>query len=313
LRKAPLILLLLFALCISACSANQVSNSSVEEQVQVVTTIYPLADLIRQLGGDRVTVTYLLPAGASPHTFEPTIEQARQVAAAQLFVYIGAGLDQWALKLAEAGSSDLVILDLSSQVSLKQHDQDVHDHDDDYEHSDSHDHTGNIDPHFWLDPVLVKEEVLPALEAALVEIMPEETKYFSDRMVVYQAELNSLDHEIHETTATFNKDSFISFHSAWQYFAGRYDLDQLAVVASFPGQEPSAGWVTELVEIIEEHDVGAILVEPQFSSALAENIAGETGMKVLIVDPLGGENIPGRDTYLNLMRYNLEIFRLALQ
>jgi zinc transport system substrate-binding protein len=306
-RNSLLTLLLLSALIIGACSANQVSEKPFADQVQVVATIYPLADLIRQLGGDRVMVTYLLPAGASPHTFEPTTDQARQVADARLFVYIGAGLDQWALKLAEAGTSDLVTLDLSAQVSLHQHDQYSHDYGND------HDHAGTTDPHFWLDPVLVKEQIMPALEAALADIMPNEKAYFSDRMVAYQEELDSLDREIDETTASFSKDSFISFHSAWQYFARRYDLHELAVVASFPGQEPSAGWVAELVEMIEEHEVGAILVEPQFSTALAESIADEAGIQVLTVDPLGGENSIGRQTYLDLMRYNLEVFREALQ
>jgi zinc transport system substrate-binding protein len=287
------VILLLFI--IFGCSAEQPLELDTEEPIKVVTTIYPLADMIRQLGGDQVAVTYLLPAGASPHTYEPTTEQARQVADAALFVYIGSGLDDWASKLAEAGNTELLTLDLSANLTLLEGSDCGHDHD----------HYGSSDPHFWLDPLLVSKQLLPLLQEKLTEIRPGQQAVFSERMADYQAELSALNLEITEAVASFEHRDFISFHSAWQYFAARYDLHELAVFASFPGQEPSAGWIAELLKIIAEHDVGAILVEPQFSAVLAEGIAGDAGIKVLTVDPLGGENIPGRQTYLELMRFNL--------
>lgn len=332
-----IILLMLFCLLMVitlGCSSEEVPETVSGEPIKVVTTIFPLADLIGQLGGDQVSVSHLLPTGASPHTYEPTTDQARQVADARLFVYVGAGLDDWAVKLAETGSRDLPVLELARSINLLEID-DCDDHDsedqagfdycceydsvvpeadddDDHDQDCDHDHSGTGDPHFWLDPNLVSNQLLPGIYAELCVIAPELQPYFYDNLINLQAELNSLDQEIEEHLSAAGKNDFISFHSAWQYFSKRYGLHELAVVASFPGQEPSAGWIAELIEIIKEHNVGAILVEPQFSGALAAAIAAETGIKVLTVDPLGGENLPDRGSYQALMRYNLNVFREAL-
>jgi zinc transport system substrate-binding protein len=301
-----LLLLSLPAALMIGCSRAEIPETASAEPIIIVTTIFPLADLIKDLGGDRVEVSYLLPTGASPHTFEPTTEQARQVADARLFVYVGAGLDDWALKLSEIGSGELKVLELAHDVELLEgHDCDDHEH--------GHDHEHQADPHFWLDPILVSNQLLPRIYEELCLIAPELQPLFDQNLIAIQGKLTALDQEITTTLASTNRKDFIAFHSAWHYFAARYGLNELAVVASFPGQEPSAGWIAELIEIINEHDVGAILVEPQFSQNLATAIAAETGIKILTVDPLGGENLPDRGSYLDLMRYNLIIFFEALQ
>jgi zinc transport system substrate-binding protein len=299
-----LLLLSLLAALMIGCSRADVPETVSAEPVSIVTTIFPLADLIKALGGDRVEVSYLLPTGVSPHTFEPTTEQARQVADARLFVYVGAGLDDWALKLTETGSGKLTVLELAHYVELLEG-HDCEDH--------GHDHEHQTDPHFWLDPILVSNQLLPRIYEELCLIAPEFQPFFDQNLSAVQGELTALDQEITTRFAATDRKDFIAFHSAWHYFAARYDLNELAVVASFPGQEPSAGWIAELIEIINEHNVGAILVEPQFSKNLATAIAAETGIKVLTVDPLGGENLPDRGSYLDLMRYNLKIFYEALQ
>lgn len=300
--RLALLLLGLLAVLMAGCSSEEIPETFSEEPINVVTTIFPLADLIKELGGDRVEVSYLLPTGASPHTFEPTTEQARLVANARLFVYVGAGLDDWAFKLAETGSGNLTVLELAHYVELLE----VHDCDD-------HGHDHQADPHFWLDPILVSSQLLPRINDELCLIAPELQPLLDENLNAIQGELTALDKEIETKLAATDRKEFIAFHSAWHYFAARYGLNELAVVASFPGQEPSAGWIAELIEIINEHDVGAMLVEPQFSHNLATAIAAETGIKVLTVDPLGGDNLPDRGSYLDLMRYNLNIFNEALQ
>jgi zinc transport system substrate-binding protein len=302
--RLALLLLILPAVLMAGCRSEEIPETVSAEPINIVTTIFPLADLIGQLGGNGVEVSYLLPTGASPHTFEPTTDQARQVADARLFVYVGAGLDDWALKLAESGSGKLTVLELAHYVELKKGD-DCDDHD--------HEHDHQADPHFWLDPILVSTQLLPGIYDQLCLIAPELQPLFKENLNAIQGELTALDQEITTQLAAADKKDFIAFHSAWHYFAARYGLHELAVVASFPGQEPSAGWIAELIEIINEHNVGAILVEPQFSQNLATAIAAETGIKVLTVDPLGGENLPDRDTYQGLMRFNLKVFREALQ
>jgi zinc transport system substrate-binding protein len=330
--KSILLVILVAVLLFTIPGCDNAGPQPSEEisAITVVTTIFPLADMAEELGGDKVNVHYLLPPGASPHTFEPTVEQARLVSEADLFIFIGAGLDDWAVRLAESAGPGLILLDLSSNTSLLQaaayqdlehsgdaednHDHDNHAHDneeehltgDDDHHSD-HDHGPN-DPHFWLDPVIVRDVIAPAIAGSLSLLAPDDKAYFKELLESYGQELNMLHEEIESNLATVQNRRFIAFHSAWQYFAHRYNLEEIAVIALFPGQEPSAGWMAELIELAEEKSVTAIFSEAQFPPALAKRIAEESGLNLLELDPLGGPNLEGRDSYLALMRYNLNMF-----
>lgn len=292
-----------------------------DQTISVVTTIYPFADFVRQVGGEKVKVVYLLTGGASPHTYEPTVEQARLVNEAQLFIYCGAGLDDWAVGLAEAAGPDLILLDLSTKVQLldsalynRPGESEHHEEDEHLEDADDHEHEhGPADPHYWLDPLIVRDSIVPAIHEELLRLNPADEEYFNDNLEQYRNELTLLHKEIASAALAFRRSNFVAFHSAWQYFAQRYSLREVAVIADFPGQEPSAGWLVELVGLIHREDVAAIFAEPQFSAALAESIARDSGVPVVIVDPLGGDDLPGRESYLKMMRFNLDLFRSAME
>ena len=83
------------------------------------------------------------------------------------------------------------------------------------------------DPHFWLDPVLVKDKVAPLLAERLSRLKPEQENYFAGNLKTFQAALEELDEEIRATVAGFSQTGFISYHSAWNYFAGRYRLQEI--------------------------------------------------------------------------------------
>jgi zinc transport system substrate-binding protein len=314
-----LILISVSLVCGCVAGDNQVEND--DQTMTVVTTIYPFADFIRQVGGEKVNVVYLLTGGASPHTYEPTVEQARLVSEAQLFIYCGAGLDDWAVGLAEAAGPDLILLDLSTKVQLldsalynRPDESEHHEENEHHEDADDHEHDhGPADPHYWLDPLIVRDSIIPAIHEELLQLNPTDEEYFNNNLEQYRNELTLLHEEIASAALVFRRDNFIAFHSAWQYFARRYNLREVAVIADFPGQEPSAGWLVELVELIQREDVAAIFAEPQFSAALAESIARDSGVPVVVVDPLGGDDLPGRESYLKMMRFNLDLFRSAME
>ncbi len=307
-----LLTIILLISLISGCAASDAEQIEDETGLQVVTTIFPLSDIIKQLGGDLVNVHYILPAGASPHTYEPTVEQARLVNDADLFVYVGAGLDNWAVGLAETAGHELLLLDLSEKVPLLEStsynlDEEEWNHLDEHEIEDNHNHEhGPVDPHIWLDPLLVRDLLSPSISAALIALAPEEEINFKQNLVIFQSKLSDLHHGIEHSLSALPDNKFISFHSAWRYFAARYNLQEIAVIARSPGQEPSAGWLAELVELIKAENVSAIFAEPQFSTNLADRIAEESGIEVLLLDPIGSEDISGKDSYITLMLYNLD-------
>lgn len=329
------IMIFIMVFSFTGCASDKAEINGEDSDLKIVTTIYPLADIAGRLGGDKVHVSYLLPAGSSPHTYEPTVEQARLMEQADLIIYVGANLDNWAVRMTDAIDPGLNTINISEKVDLidaadyfRFEEEEVdHDCDHNNEHSctdceDHHDHAnhdycchdhGPEDPHFWLDPLLVRDVICPAIHEKLIELKPESKDYFNRSYEEYLQELTALDEKINDAVANFSRTKFIAFHSAWQYFAGRYGLEEVAVIAQFPGQEPSAGWVAELTELIREEEIGAIFTEPQFSSALAERIAEESGAEVMIIDPLGGEGVPGRESYLELMRFNLSAFKEAME
>lgn len=269
--------------------------------IPVVVTIHPLNSIVKAVGGPLVRVETLLPPGASPHTFEPRPAHVRAVAEARLVVAVGAGLDDWVLALARSAKNARILL-ASEPVIAAGMGRPFDEHDDAHGHSH-----GEIDPHVWLDPMVVKEAIAPAIAEALIQALPEHRRTIESQLQRFQQELDQLDAWIRERLASVGTGAFISYHAAWGYFADRYGLEHAASVAGFPGQEPSARWIAQVVQLARERGIKVVFAEPQLSPKAAETIAREIQGQVLLLDPLGGPGLAGRENYIDLMRYNTEM------
>ncbi len=276
------------------------------ERIPVVVSIYPLLDMVRQVGGERVQADFMVPPGASPHTFEPKPSDMMKVHEARIFVIIGAGLEFWAEKvIRSAGKGDLKVLVLSKGLPL-------------IYGEDSHDeHRGlqgrkTADPHVWLDPVLAKEMV-NAIAAELAAMDPSHGRYFGENAERFRREIDGLNASIADKVRSFRTREYVTFHPAWNYFSRRYGLTVAGVIEESPGKEPSPKHIARLVNEIRRSGARVVFAEPQFSPKIAEVIAKEAGAKVLFLDPNGGPGLQGRDTYLGLMRYNLSVLEEAMR
>lgn len=277
------------------------------ERIRVVATIFPLADVARNVGGDAVEVTCLLPPGTSPHTFEPRPGEVQAVSRAHIFLSVGAGLDDWAAKLAEAAPGAVRVVATRGMKLLA---------------PAEHGHGGGGgsdgregaagDPHVWLDPLVVRDVIAPAICEALATVDPARAGTYRGNLDRYQEELSTLDREIRDRVACFRHRQIVTFHPAWAYFARQYGLEQVAVLVESPGKEPPARWLGEVADTMKRLGIDVVFAEPQFNPALAEAVARELGGTVRFLDPLGGEGIPGRDSYLALMRYNLGVLAETL-
>ncbi len=266
--------------------------------MKVVASIYPIGDMVKEVGGDRVEVRVLLPPGASPHVFEPTVGMAKALSEAKLFFEVGAGLEFWAARLVKATNENIRIVILSRGMKLLR--EEAH-------HGDEHE---MANPHVWLDPVLAIEMV-KKIEKALEEADVHGVESYRRHSAAYIAKLQSLDGEIRKTVSTFRIRNFVSFHPAWDYFAMRYGLKSVGVIEESPGKEPSPKKLEEIVKAIKDFHIRAVFAEPQLNPKAAEVIAHQAGVRVILLDPEGG--LPGRETYLGLMKYNLERMKEAMQ
>ena len=254
--------------------------------VHVAASIPPLADMSRQIGGERVTVALLVPPGSSVHTYEPTPRQVQFVATADVLLLNGVNLEFWAPKVvAAANNPELVVVQTADGLPILQQGG-----------------GGGGNPHVWLDPANAIHQAEKTRDA-LIAVDPEHRGLYQANADRYVAELRQLDQEIKAETATWSHHRFIGFHAAWVYFAERYGLEQVAAVEEFPGKEPSPEYLAQIVQLIAQHDVPVVFAEPQLPPRAAETVAGEAGVKVIVLDPLGG--VAGRDSYVELMRHNL--------
>jgi len=276
-----------------------------KEQIPVVVSIYPLKDMVEHVGGDRVHVDFMVPPGASPHTFEPKPSDMMKVHNAKLFVIVGAGLEFWAGKtIRSAGGRGLKVLTLSDGLPLL-YGTDSHDED--------HRSQGrSADPHVWLDPQLAKEMV-NSIARGLIELDPSHERYFRENAERFKTEIDRLDAFIAAKIGTFRIKEYVTFHSAWNYFSRRYALRVLGVIEESPGKEPSPKHIARLVNEVKRSGTRVVFAEPQFSPKIAEVIARETGARVLFLDPNGGPGLRGRDSYIGLMRYNLSVLEEAMK
>lgn len=175
----------------------------------------------------------------------------------------------------------------------KEHGHDKHDEHDDHEehghdkhdeHDDhkDHDHSG-LDPHVWLDPVLVKTQSKNILDA-LVKHDPKNAKFYKANYKEFVKELDALDHEIHEILEPYEHKEFMVFHPSWGYFAKRYHLEQLAIEVQ--GKEPKPNELIELIEDAKKHNIKIVFVAPQFSVKSAKTISKSINGTVTIINPL---------------------------
>ncbi|MEZ4530135.1 MAG: zinc ABC transporter substrate-binding protein [Thermomicrobiales bacterium] len=284
-------------------SALPVVESRADGALKISTSTSILADLARQIGGERVEVTSILPANADPHDFEPSPDDVIEIEDADLIVLHGLQLDTWADSLIESAQTDAPVVVATVGIETIGGDHEGGDHDE-----EDHDHDFDMgDPHVWFDPMRAKQ-MAANIRDGLAALDPDGATGYQERYEAYAAELDRLDHDIRERIELIPEDRriMVTNHDALAYYAERYGLTIVGTV--IPGldsrTEPSAKDVVALIERVEESGVSVIFAENTVDPALAESLAADTGIRVapdLYTDSLGDEG-SGADTYIGLMQ-----------
>jgi len=282
---------------LAACTPS--GSPTPDTAVQVVATTTVFANLVTQVGGQRISVRSLVPAGGEPHTFDPRPSDVTAVADADLLVMNGLDLDDWVVDLVSEAGSDARILRLGEDLPEAEY---------------ITDEEGSLNPHLWLDVTYARAYV-DRIADALAEADPDGADGYRQRAAGYDAELADLDAYARDTLAAIpvERRRVASSHEAFPYFVRAYGLEVVGVVIAAPGQDPSAGAVTALIDTIRASGALAILSEIQFPSDLVEQIAAETGVAVvadLYSDSLG--DAPG-DSYLGMIRWDVDRIAEALR
>jgi zinc transport system substrate-binding protein len=303
-KRIILLITFLIGIGVAITFAVKQSTTPTTNKLSVATSFYPLYDFAQAVGGDKVQVTNMTPAGAEPHDFEPGARQLAQAQKSAVFIYNGSSFEPWTTKFVK--DYDGVSIKSNSGISLHAVSADDHE-------AEAHDHD-QTDPHFWLDPVLA-QQMVRTIRDGLSKAQPNDAAYFSGRAQAYIEKLQQLDADYQSRLEHCQQDTVVVSHSALGYLAARYHFNAQAIAGLSPDSEPSAAKIAEIANLVRQKNIHYILFETLVSPRIADTIAQETGAQTAVFNPLEGlthdEQKQGLN-YLSVQRDNLATLRTAL-
>jgi ABC-type Zn uptake system ZnuABC Zn-binding protein ZnuA len=275
--------------------------------LRVVTTVAPVTDLVRQVGGDVIHLHSLVPAGVSSHTFHPTPGDVQYLAQADLVILNGLNLEAGVEKLWRCcGNPRAMLLKLADQTVPQ----------DEWITASAVAAQGTANPHLWVDVDYARRYV-ELIRDRLCALDPAHAERYRDHAARTLDTLTHLDRCIARVIATIPAEQrlLVTYHDAWPYFARRYGLTVVKVVQPSNFAEPSPREVARVVDLLRQSQVPAIFSSEIFPSAVPEKIAREAG--VPRVEVLYDEILPGavgesQHSYQGMMQRNVTTIVAAL-
>jgi zinc transport system substrate-binding protein len=324
-RKRLVVILFLCCLSIVAASCKKAEVKPAAAGLQVVTTLFPLYDFARAIGGGKAQVTMLLPPGVEPHTFEPRPEDMIRISRSGLFIYTSKYMEPWAEKIITGiDSKTLRVVNAGERVSYRsgvREDEHEHGHEGEGEQAHGHEHGHNhgqkgMDPHIWLDftnAALMVDTILDGFIAA----DPGNAVLYRQNADALKKRLIALDERYRKELSTCSTRKLLhGGHYTFGYLALRYDLEYHALSGISSDSEPSAVRMAALVREIRSSGATYLFAEELLSPRLTETLAQEAGVGVLMLH--GAHNLSRDDqarnvTFFALMERNLEQLQKGLQ
>ena len=330
-----LFLLSIVAVILAACGGDDNATTDKEttestNKLSIYTTVYPLQYFAERIGGEYVDVSSIYPPGANEHTLKKKKKDMMTLADADMFFYIGLGLEGFVEKAKNTLANENVKLvataDHVSEEKLHISTGHVHaeDEEDDHGHEEHEeeasdlliDHSGHgHDSHVWLSPV-ISQDLAAVIKDELVAAMPEQEALFTENYEALVAELEELHAKLESMAAQTTQKTFFVSHAAFGYIAGHYGFSQVPVAGLNSQSEPSQKELTKIVDLAKKENIQYIFFEQNVSSNLTEVIQNEVGADSLILHNLSvltTDDIKNGETYFTLMEKNMEALKTALQ
>lgn len=318
-----------------------------ESKLSVVATIFPQYDFVREIAGDKVDLTMLLPPGSECHSFEPSSQDIIKVKECDLFIYVGGGGDEWAEELLASfegeGPRAIALCDfvtpqlertVEGMETAHTHEEDDHIHEDghthsedenhaDHDHEEDHGHAAeepathsHYDEHVWTSPVMAGQ-IASGISEVLAEMDGANAALYAANTGAYLAKLDELDAAFAEAVQTAARKTILfGDRFPFAYLADEYGLEYYAAFSGCSTQtNASAGTIAFLVDKVREENLPVVFTIELSSGEIAGAIAGETGAKVRQLHSCHNvtrEELENGATYINLMEQNLQTLKEAL-
>lgn len=302
-RRFGLISALLAAAVLAGCSSGggAPQPAAASGKVRVATSFYPVYEFTQAVGGDRVEVTNLVPAGVEPHDWEPTSKDMKLLNQSRVIVYNGAGMEHWIEKtLKSLDKGQQILVETTRGLDLMKGEGEE---------------GAEWDPHVWLDPALAAKQV-ELIRDALSQADPAGKETYAANAAAYTAKLQQLDGEIKAGLSSCRTQTFYTSHSAFNYFARRYGLKQRALMGLAPDAEPKPKDLADLTNAAKAEGIKYIFFETLASDKVAKTLAREVGAQTLVLNPLEGltpDEVKAGQSYLTVMHENLAHLKTAME
>lgn len=235
--------------------------------VRVVVSVAPQEEFVKAVGKDKVQVTVMVPSGSDPHTYEPRPQQMQELSQAQLYLMVGSPLEfelTWMDKM-RAMNPQMKVVNTSQGINFINQGE------------------SSGDPHVWVSPRNAKIMVENTYQA-LVEVDPDNQRYYQENRDQYLKELDQLDQNLTHSLQKVKSKKILVYHPAWAYLCRDYGLEQVAIEKE--GKEPTSQELAQLVDQARQDNITLVFVSPQHNQRNAQVIADELGGEVVVVDPL---------------------------
>ena len=278
------VVLIISFLFLCSCGRKEVFKT---DKLKVCTSFYVVCDFVKKVGGDKIEVVNIIPAGVEPHDFEPSPKDLVTLSKADVLFCNGLGMESWIDKIKNTAGG-LRVEEIARGLEVI-----------------------NGDPHVWLNPLNVKEE-LRNIKDVLVELDENNREYYEENYNKYAKCITDLDKEYEDRLSNCTKDEIVVTHSAFGYLCYRYGLGQVALKGISDDDEPSIKKMSEVIKFIKENNVRAVFWENEKDKKIVKVIAKETGVSTLKLETLENMTLEGRD-YFSVMRSNLDSLVIALK
>ncbi len=303
-RAVILVSAALFAL--SACDRPDKTRTGGARKLKVVTTIFPLYDMARAIGGGHADVFLLLPPGVEAHSFEPTPGDIVRIKEADIFIYTGKFMEPWAEALVRGVDGDALLpVNAGNGVELM---------------PEAGTHRGPAaaapDPHIWLNFDNAKA-MAENIHAAFLSKDPGNKSSYREAAAVYEGGLTALDSAFKSGLSSCRTRELIyGGHYAFGYLARRYGIKYMAAQGLSPDSEPTAKDLASLVEQVKKDKIKFIFYEELASPKIAETIAAETGVKMLPLSAahnISKEQAARGVSFFDILQGDLESLKTGLE
>lgn len=283
----------IFILLLSEQKLGRVSTTTDNTlRIKVAASFMPIADMVGNIGGDKIEVIQILTNGASPHTYEPQPEDMQKLNGVSLAFVIGHGFDNWANTMLTDTAPGFQLITLDKGIPLR---------------PASEANPQEYDPHYWLS--LDNAKIMcQQIKLILTALDPTNKEYYQNNLNIYLAQIDTLKKSSQQELKLVKNKRFITFHTSFNYFAADLGLEVVTSIEEYPGKEPTPQYLANVGKIIQQYNIKTLFKDPEMSDTIVSSLANDYGAKVGTLDPAGSIN----NTYLEMMQYNISTLAKTL-